>query len=70
MSPGGIAVLAIIISGTEVLTLIAAGAWLVYTKRIMLAATPKPQAPPQPGREAAAKTPKVPASEPPVRSIA
>ena len=44
MSPGGIAVLAIIISGTEVLTLIAAGAWLVYTKRIMLAATPKPPA--------------------------
>ena len=44
MSPGAIAVTAILVSGAEVGGLVAAGAWLIYTKRIMLAATPKPQA--------------------------
>ena len=44
MSPGAIAVTAIIVSGAEGLALIGAAAWLVYHKRIMFAATPKPQA--------------------------
>ena len=55
MSPGAIAVTAIIVSGAEVSSLIVAGAVLVYTKRIMFAATPKPQVPQQPKREAAAE---------------
>ena len=66
MSPGAIAVTAIIVSGAEVSALIVAGAVLIYTKRIMFAATPKPQAP---GKTAdAASKPAV--SEPPVRSVA
>lgn len=47
MSPGAIALTAILVSGTEGLFLIAAFAWLVYTRRILLAASPKPQAPKQ-----------------------
>lgn len=41
MSAGGIALTAILVSGAEGFALIAAVTWLVYTKRIMLAATPK-----------------------------
>lgn len=55
MSPGAIAVTAIIVSGAEVGSLVVAGAVLIYTKRIMLAATPKPQAPQQPKRETASE---------------
>jgi len=44
MSPGAIAVTAILVSGTEGLALIGAGAWLIHHKRILFAATPKPQA--------------------------
>jgi len=47
MSAGAIAMAAVLVSGSEVLGLIAAGAWLVYTKRIVLAATPKDPAPPK-----------------------
>lgn len=44
MSNGTIALAAILVSGTEGLALIAAGTWLIYKKRILLAASPKPQA--------------------------
>jgi hypothetical protein len=44
VSTGAIAMTAILVSGTEGLALIAAGTWLVHHKRILLAATPKPQA--------------------------
>jgi hypothetical protein len=44
MSPGAIAMTAILVSGGDALALIAAGTWLVYSKRIVLAATPKPTA--------------------------
>ena len=44
MSAGAIALTAILVSGTEGLALIAAGTWLVYRQRILLAASPKPQA--------------------------
>ena len=68
MSPGAIAVTAILVSGAEVGSLITAGAWLIYTKRIMLAATPKPPGPPagetNRKRKAGADTPEVPAAEP------
>ena len=44
MSTGAIAFTAILVSGAEGLALIAAGTWLVHHKRILLAASPKPQA--------------------------
>lgn len=47
MSAGAVAMTAILVSGTEGLALIAAGAWLVHRQRILLAASPKPQAPKQ-----------------------
>ena len=43
MSTGAIAVTAIVVSGFQVTCVVGAGAWLVYTKRILFAATPKPQ---------------------------
>jgi len=52
VSPGAIAFTAIIVSAAEWLAVIVALAALIYTKRIMLAATPKPQAP-QPRPDAA-----------------
>ena len=67
MSPGAIAVTAILVSGAEVGGLVAAGTWLIYTKRIMLAATPKPPGPPQPGREAKAEAPQ--AAAPPAGEL-
>jgi hypothetical protein len=42
VSAGAIAMTAILVSGAEVTGLIIAGTVLVYTKRIVLAATPKP----------------------------
>ena len=53
MSPGAIAFTAIIVSAAEWLAVIVALAALIYTKRILLAATPKPQAPTQPRPDAA-----------------
>lgn len=47
MSPGVIALAAILVSGTEGLALIGAATWLVHRQRILLAASPKPQAPKQ-----------------------
>lgn len=47
MSPGIIALTAILVSGTEGLALIAGFTWLVYRQRILLAASPRPQQQPQ-----------------------
>lgn len=44
MSAGAIAVTAIVVCGSEGLALIAAATWLIHHKRILFAATPKPQA--------------------------
>lgn len=41
MSTGAIAMTAIVVSGTEVLAAVAAWAWLVHSRRIVFAATPK-----------------------------
>lgn len=41
MSTGAIAMTAILTGGTEVLAVVAAGAWLVHSRRIVFAATPK-----------------------------
>jgi hypothetical protein len=54
VSPGAIAVTAIIVSGTQVTAIIIAGAWLVHGRRILLAASPKPQLA-KPGSEAQTK---------------
>ena len=51
MSAGGIAALAIIISGFQVTCVVGAGAWLIYAKRITFAATPRPQAVNNPGSQ-------------------
>ena len=48
MSVGAIAVTAIIVSGVQVTAVIGAGAWLIYAKRILFAATPKPRQPSRP----------------------
>ena len=47
MSPGAIAMTAIVVSGAQMGAVVAVGGWLIYTKRILFAATPKPQAPQQ-----------------------
>lgn len=44
MSPGAIAITAIIVSGVQVTGIVGAGAWLIHHKRILFAATPKPSA--------------------------
>jgi hypothetical protein len=44
VSAGAIAVTAIIVSGVQVTAIVGAGAWLIHHKRILFAATPKPQA--------------------------
>jgi len=43
LSTAAIAVTAIVVSGVQVTAFIAAAAWLIYMKRILFAATPKPQ---------------------------
>jgi hypothetical protein len=61
MSPGAIAVTAIIVSGVQVTAIVGAGAWLIHHKRILFAATPKPQARQQ--ADSAAQVPPVNISE-------
>ena len=53
----GTADLSIIINGVEVLAGIGAVWSLIRSQRILFAASPKPQAPPQPKREADVQSP-------------
>ena len=43
MSTGAIAMTAVLVSGVQVAAIVGVGGWLIYTKRILFAATPKPQ---------------------------
>ena len=48
MSAAAVAVTAIVVSGVQVTAIVGAGAWLIHSKRILFAATPKPQQPSRP----------------------
>ena len=54
MSPGGIAFTALLILGAHDTAILGVVAWLMHHRRIVLAATPKPQAQQRPKQEAAA----------------
>ena len=53
MSPGTIALAAVLVLGANDAIIFALAGWLVYKQRILLAASPKPQAA-KPGKDAQA----------------